>query len=99
MSRKVQTSFENLMMCIKLPTLFPTRLEFGHIKDGKIIWISNYLYFHDFNVCNIALLYGIIVGYQPEKIRPRRYLQKINENDQYATQSRENESCFHYLCL
>ena len=30
----------------------------------------------------------IIVGYQPEKIRRRRYEQKLNENDQYATQSR-----------
>ena len=29
--------------------------------------------------------------------RRRRYEQKLNENEQYATQSRENESCFHYL--
>ena len=28
----------------------------------------------------------------------RRYEQKLNENDQYATQSRENENRFHYLC-
>ena len=31
--------------------------------------------------------------------RRRRYEQKLNENEQYATQSRENESRFHYLCL
>ena len=30
--------------------------------------------------------------------RWRRYEQKLNENDQYGRQSRENESCFHYLC-
>ena len=42
---------------------------------------------------------GIIVGYQPEKKRQRRYEQKLYENDQYATQSQENESCFHYLWL
>ena len=40
---------------------------------------------------------GIIVWYQPEKIRQRRYEQKLNTNDQYAMQSRENESRFHYL--
>ena len=31
-------------------------------------------------------------------IRRRKYEQKLNENDQYATQSWENESHFHYLC-
>ena len=34
---------------------------------------------------------GIIVGYQPEKIRWRRYEQKLNENELYATQSRETK--------
>ena len=34
-----------------------------------------------------------------EKIRGRRYEHKLNKNDQYATQSRENESCCHYLCI
>ena len=29
----------------------------------------------------------------------RKYEQKLGENDQYAMQSRENESRFHYLCL
>ena len=42
---------------------------------------------------------GIIVGYQPEKKQRRRYEQKLYENDQYAMQSQENESRFHYLCL
>ena len=42
---------------------------------------------------------GIIVGYQPKKIRRRRYKPKLNKNDQYAMQCREIESCFHYLCL
>ena len=28
----------------------------------------------------------------------KKYEQKLNENDQYVTQSRENESHFHYLC-
>ena len=32
-----------------------------------------------------------------EKIRRRRYEQKLDKNDQYAMQSRENESRFHYL--
>ena len=27
------------------------------------------------------------------------YIQKLNENEQYAMLSRENESRFHYLCL
>ena len=27
------------------------------------------------------------------------HLVVLNENDQYATQSRENESLFHYLCI
>ena len=31
---------------------------------------------------NDKLRKGIIVGYQPEKIRRRRYKQKLNENDQ-----------------
>ena len=48
---------------------------------------------------NDKLKKGIIVGYQAEKIRRRRYEQKLYENDQFATQSRDNESCFHYLCL
>ena len=34
-----------------------------------------------------------------EKIRRRRYEQKLDKNDQYAMQSRENESRFHYLCI
>ena len=42
---------------------------------------------------------GIIFGYQPEKIRRRRYEQKLNEKDQYAMQSWENKSRFHYLCM
>ena len=46
----------------------------------------------------VIILPGIIVGYQPKKIRQRRYEQKLNENDQYETQSRGNESLFHYLC-
>ena len=46
-------------------------------------------------LCGVVL---IVVGYQPEKIWRRRYEQKLNENDQYATQSRGNESRFHYLC-
>ena len=47
---------------------------------------------------NDELRKGIIFGYQPEKIRRRKQEQKLYENDQYATQSRENESRFHYLC-
>ena len=42
---------------------------------------------------------GIIVGFQLEKIQRRRYEQKLNENDQYAMQSRENKTRSHYLCL
>ena len=41
----------------------------------------------------------IVVGYQPKKIRWRRHEQKLNKNDQYATQSWVNESRFNYLCL
>ena len=48
---------------------------------------------------NDKLRKGKIVRYQPEKIWQNRYEQKLNENDQYATQSQENESRFHYLCL
>ena len=48
---------------------------------------------------NDKLKKGIIVRYQPKKNRRRRYEQKLYENDQYAMQSRENESRFHYLCI
>ena len=48
------------------------------------------------NVTTIRTL--SIYGYQPKKIRRRRYEQKLNENYKYATQSRENKSSFHYLC-
>ena len=41
---------------------------------------------------NEYLLKGLIVGYQPEKIRRRRYEQKLNENEQYVTQSPEKKS-------
>ena len=68
-----------------------------------VSWISDCSRFRfsflKFTKINDKLKKGIIVGYQPEKIRRRRYEQKLYENDQYATQSGENESCFHYLCL
>ena len=42
---------------------------------------------------------GMIVGYQLEKIRRRRYKPKLNKNDQYTRQCWENKSRFHYLWL
>ena len=39
------------------------------------------------------------VRYQPEKIQQRRYKPKLNKNNQYAMQCRENKSRFHYLCF
>ena len=72
------------------------------VFEGRISYIRAACNYHTRNVnfesriSDIRL--QIIVRYQPKKIRRRSYEQKLNENDQYATQSRENESRFHYLC-
>ena len=95
--------FWKLIKILKIPFLFLLSFYYVCVKVWVLVWILVKIIISS-ALCarfdgNFATQWYVKKLYQPKKIRQRRYEQKWNKNDQYATQSRENESCFHYLCL